>query len=470
MLRKVLEDGSPRRDRTGVGTHALFGERIKGPIGVDFPLLTTKKIHWKSVVEELFWMISGSTNAKDLSNKGVHIWDAWADPITGALGPIYGHCWRNYGGKIKQIKQPKPKLRAGLLPTFLGVANGKGNFNHVVGKTWEAMIRRCYQPSDKSYVKYGLRGVHVCDDWLEFEKFAEDVKLLPNWHLKEQTPHLYQIDKDGIGNGFRYANGYCQWVTPEQNNSYNLTTEYTVSREGTEYTFTNAAAFCREQGRDWSDLGKLLTSGQVGKTLRGYTFVKSRDLTLGVDQLANAIELIKYNPYDRRIAVSSWNPAEIELAALPPCHHHFQFYAETIHHPDCADYMSKGNRCVCDNPRMSGPQNKYPKKYLDCMVTMRSCDVFLGLPFNIASYSLLTYLVGRVTNRTPRNLIMSLGDTHLYDNHREAAALQLTRSALPPPKLDLSNAPYTSIDAIKPEHIVLRDYKSHETIKAEIAV
>lgn len=292
LLNKVLEDGTPRTSRTGVGTHALFGERIKGSIAKDFPLLTTKKIFWKGVVEELFWMISGSTNARDLAAKGVHIWDAWGDPETGELGPVYGKNWRAWRG--------------------------------------------------------------------------------PN------------------GN---------------------------------------------------------------------------------VDQLAVAIQTIRDNPDSRRILVNSWDVGRLEEMKLPPCHFVYQFFCETEHHPACRESLENGaKKCCCNNPRMSGPPSTYPKRYLDCMVTMRSCDIFLGLPFNIASYALLTHLVGRVTGRQPRNLIMSLGDTHLYDNHRDVAKEQLSRSGLAPPKLDLSQAARASIDNIKPEQIILRDYKSHGTLKADIAV
>lgn len=292
LLQRVMEDGSPRSSRTGIRTHALFGERIKGPIGVDFPLLTTKKVFWKGVVEELLWMISGSTNARDLSSKGVHIWDAWADPETGELGPIYSAQWRKWPG--------------------------------------------------------------------------------PN---------------------------------------------------GT------------------------------------------------IDQLAGVINAIQHEPDSRRLLINSWNVGHLSSMKLPPCHYTFQFFCDTIHHPVCQENFDKGaTRCCCDAPHFTGPPKEYPKRYLDCMVTMRSCDIFLGLPFNIASYALLTHLIGRVTDRHPRNLIMSLGDVHLYDNHREVAAEQLKRSPLAPPKLDLSNAPYDSIDSFKSEHIVLRDYKSHGTLKAEIAV
>lgn len=471
-MSKVLENGVPRKTRTGVNTRGIFGERIKGYIGGPFPVLTSKYIFWKGVVEELLWMISGSTNAKVLSDKGVKIWDAWADPNTGELGPTYGHNWRNYGGKVRAIKQPPPKLRKDLVATYLGVGNGANKEGDGLKKVWEGMLQRCYDPKSISYSEYGLRGVFVCDRWLEFSKFADDAKRLPNWSLKEASPELYQIDKDGIGDGFTYGPDTCQWVTPEQNESYKHTTEYVVAKEGKEYRFTNVTKFCAEHGLEAKNFSDLWTGNKNAQNRNGFTFVRKNDLSQGEDQLGKAIELIENDPTSRRIVVNSWNAKQTHLMALPPCHLMYQFYADDRHDPLCESHMmaKPENTCCCDHFRSKGPQSQYPKKYLDCMVTMRSSDVFLGLPFNIASYALLTHMVARVTGREPRNLTMNLGDTHIYENHVALAYEQLNRNPPSPPQLDLSNAPTDSIDKFEAHHIVLRNYNPLSALKTEVAV
>lgn len=277
LLSHLTYHGERRSNRTGIDTLAEFGWQIKGDISSSFPLLTTKKVHFKSVAEELFWMLRGESNVKSLQEKGVTIWDEWAKP-NGELGPIYGVQWR------------------------------------------------------KS----------------------------PVWYL--------------------FDDGY-----PFGETSY-------------------------------------------------------------IDQIKEAIKLIIHQPDSRRILVSAWNPADLEDMALQPCHVLFQF-------------------------------NCRPSGQLDCHMYQRSADVFLGVPFNIAQYALLTYMMAAVTGRTPGTLTISYGDVHLYVNHIEQAKEQLTRDARLAPKLVvpepacvseamalwwLVNTPF--------EDLKLEGYDPWPAIKAPVAV
>jgi thymidylate synthase len=261
LLRLVLEEGQPRSDRTGTGTLSIFGAQARfdlRPSGPGFPLLTTKKLHIKSIIYELLWFLRGDTNIKYLNEHGVTIWDEWADE--------------------------------------------KGNLGRVYGAQW-------------------------CD-----------------WHGE---------------NGVR------------------------------------------------------------------------------VDQIGNVIAQIKKNPDSRRLIVSAWNPAEIEKMALPPCHVLFQFYVQ-------------------------GGE-------LSCQLYQRSCDLFLGVPFNIASYALLTMMVAQAVDLTPGDFVHTFGDLHLYNNHLEQAREQLTRDCRSLPRMKLNPA-IKNIRDFKFEDFELVNYDPHPSIKAPIAV
>lgn len=253
-----METGTLKADRTGTGTKSVFGYQMRFNLEEGFPLLTTKKVHLKSIIHELLWFIAGDTNIKYLKDNGVSIWDEWADE-NGELGPVYGRQWR----------------------------------------AW--------------------------------------------------------------------------------------------------------------------------------KTADGET----------VDQLSALIEGIKKNPDSRRHIISAWNPGEVDKMALPPCHAMFQFYVA--------------------NGRLS------------CQLYQRSADVFLGVPFNIASYALLTIMVAQVCGLRPGDFIHSFGDAHIYTNHFEQVNLQLSREPRPLPKMKI-NPNVTSIFGFKYEDFELEGYNPHPGIKAPIAV
>ncbi|HZN32843.1 MAG TPA: thymidylate synthase [Pirellulaceae bacterium] len=258
LLRHILDHGTPKSDRTGTGTRSIFGYQMRFDLAAGFPLLTTKKLHLKSIAYELLWFLRGETNVQWLQERGVTIWDEWADE-QGELGPVYGSQWRS-------------------------------------------------------------------------------------------------------------------WPTPGG-------------------------------GR--------------------------------IDQISDVIDRIRSTPDSRRLIVSAWNVADIEQMALPPCHLLFQFYVA-------------GGR-------------------LSCQMYQRSADVFLGVPFNIASYALLTLLFAQVTGLAPGEFIHTFGDAHLYNNHVEQARLQLSRQPRPLPKLSINPA-VKSIFDFQYEDFRLTDYDPHPHIPAPVAV
>ena len=257
LMRHVAEHGHRKDDRTGTGTLSVFGWQMRFDLAEGFPLLTTKKLHTRSIIHELLWFLRGDTNIKYLKDNGVSIWNEWADE-NGELGPVYGKQWRS----------------------------------------WEAADGR------------------------------------------------------------------------------------------------------------------------------------------SIDQISQLIEALKKNPDSRRHLVSAWNPAEVDRMALPPCHALFQFY-------------------------VAGGK-------LSCQLYQRSADVFLGVPFNIASYALLTMMVAQLTDLRPGHFVHTLGDAHLYSNHLDQARLQLSREPFPLPRMHITRR--GGIDDYDLEDFELEGYQAHPSIKAPIAV
>ena len=297
LLRDVLVNGTPKADRTGTGTLSVFGRQIRYNLADGFPLLTTKKVHFKSVVYELLWFLRGESNVRWLQEHGVSIWDEWAD-ADGELGPVYGVQWRSWP----------------------------------VGPV---------------------------------ESRIEPVNAAKNTLPVSTVEHVGDL------------------FAPET-----------------------------------------------------------------IDQISNVINEIKRNPDSRRLIVSAWNVGEIPEMALPPCHLLFQFYVEP-----------GGDRRANDN---------IAKGKLSCQLYQRSADLFLGVPFNIASYSLLTHMVAAQTNLDVGDFIWTGGDCHLYLNHMDQVKEQLSREPRPYPRLEL--APRPSIFDYTYEDVQVHDYHPHPAIKAPVAV
>lgn len=258
LMRHVLENGTRKEDRTGTGTLSVFGYQMRFDLADGFPLVTSKKVHLRSIIHELLWFLKGETNIRYLKENGVSIWDEWADE-NGDLGPVYGAQWRS-------------------------------------------------------------------------------------------------------------------WPTPEGG---------------------------------------------------------------GIDQIAQLVEQIRNNPDSRRLLVSAWNPAEVDRMALPPCHCLFQFY------------VAEGR--------------------LSCQLYQRSADIFLGVPFNIASYALLTLMIAQVTGLQPGEFIHTFGDAHLYANHLDQVNTQLSRTPFPLPSMQL-NPDVDSLFDFVYEDFSLQQYQCHPHIKAPVAV
>jgi len=255
MLQYIMDNGTDKMDRTGTGTRSVFGQQMRFDLSKGFPLVTTKKVHLKSIIHELLWFIKGETNIKYLQDNGVRIWNEWADE-NGELGPVYGSQWRNWNGD-------------------------------------------------------------------------------------------------------------------------------------------------------------------------------------GIDQLAEVVHKLKNNPNDRRIIISAWNVGKIPQMKLPPCHMMFQFY-------------------VADNK-------------LSCMLYQRSCDMFLGVPFNIASYALLTMMLAQVCGLELGEFVHTLGDAHIYHNHFDQVNQQLAHKPFPSPTMKINPA-VKDINGFKFEDFELLNYQSYDAIKAPVAV
>ena len=509
LLQSVLRNGVEKSDRTGTGTKSIFGYILRYNMKDGFPILTTKKVSFKNIVVELLWFLRGNTNIKYLLDNGCNIWtgDAYKayreprpndrDAYTveefveaiktnpefaaryGELGPIYGAGWRRWKTQKNSIPvtRPMPNLREGLDRTYLGVANGKGKTDHLLGKTWEGMIARCYDPNSIEYPNYGACNVYVCDEWLEFERFKEDVKLLPNWDLKKQSPREYVLDKDGLGTGYCYSIESCQWVTHSENANLKSEKVYTVERDNVIYTFSNPTTFCKEQGISNKNFSDLWTGSKNAKKRNGFKLVSIEPKSYNtIDQIAKLIEDLKTNPDSRRLMVSAWNVGELDQMVLPPCHYGFQVYTRELTYEEKKTYMDKHFGGKAQLTLSDFEEFNIPSRAISLMWSQRSCDVFLGLPYNIASYALLLTIIAKEVNMVPDDLVANLGDTHLYLNHIEQAKEQIQREPYDQlPSLwinDLRSDTNTILGDItkwSAEDFKLKDYKCHPVIKAPLS-
>lgn len=443
FLRHILHHGFRKEDRTGTGTLSTFvPPQMRFDLSQGFPLLTTKKLHWKSIAVELLFFITGKTNQKYLLDQGVTIWQEWGD-ANGNLGPVYSHQWRNFGGQHENRPQPKPQLEEDYEPTVCGVAsqgsyvNDSESLYKEAFQIWKGMINRCYNSDKDTYAYYGGRGVHVCDRWLLFTNFLEDTVELPGWHDKLNNWPEYNLDKDIIGDGFRYSPDTCIWASKSDNmrNAKNNIIYYLEHDDGRKAEVRYPKEFYTQEKIAQGNFCSMLRGDRP--RAGGWRLLGSKDPTRGVDQLQWVIDEIKRNPDSRRLIVSAWNPSDLPYMALPPCHMIFQFYV--IHGK------------------------------LSCHLYQRSADAFLGVPFNIASYALLTHIIARLTDLEPGELIMTFGDAHIYLNHRDQVHLQLSREPRALPTLWINPRPFT-LEDLAYEDFRIQGYEPYAAIRAQVAV
>ena len=435
LCRDILANGSEKGDRTGTGTISVFGRTLRHDLSESFPILTTKSVHFKSVVGELLFFLSGETNTRFLEDNKVKIWREWQD-VNGNLGAIYSHQWRNAGGKHKNRVQPVPEMK----PTKGGFNKGVCSIDDKLYSTWSGMISRCYNKDKDNYSYYGGKGVYVCERWLEVENFISDAKCIEGWDKKENYWTGYQLDKDTLGDGFCYSPQTCIWITKSENMQARCNKVYHIVDEaGNKEVITNPTAFRAIHGIAQGNFDSMLRGNRP--KAGGWSLEKVVDLDDGFDQISNLIQEIKTNPSSRRLIVNSWNVSDIEHMALPPCHYSFQ--------------------CYVDEGRLS------------LLVNQRSADLFLGVPFNLASYALLCHMLAQVCGLEVGELIWSGADVHIYKNHIEQVKTQIERydngEVFEAPTLVL-NKDITDIDDFTFDDIWLLNYKNAGKLTGEVAI
>ena len=508
LLKKIKEDGIDSEDRTGVGTRSIFGYQMRFDLQKGFPLVTTKKVYWKGVVYELLWFLKGDTNIKYLTDHNVHIWNDWADE-NGDLGPVYGAGFRYAPAyysdskyvideiKIKEdlyknYKEPEivwyPKIDCELntdkmwaidsfntheglyykFQTFrgfvgtirkyeweklksvdnvdgycksvfgVGFFGNPGKYSKKVYDLWYNMMARCYSKSYKQKKQY--ENVTVSPIWHSFERFSKTISSVPMYAYWSIDELEYQLDKDYYGSNV-YSPSTCVFLPRKLNKLIAHENCYYEYRGNKFLTMLDLSNFL---GISYSTFRKHLKTKTPCKDVSfneieivypkdGYLFRPKYK----VDQIANVINSIKTNPESRRHIISLWIPGVVEHMALPPCHAFIQFYVR--------------------NGKLS------------CQLYQRSVDTFLGLCFNIASYSLLTHMIAKMCDLEVGEFVWTGGDVHIYHNHFDQVDLQLTREPLSLPTLNVK-VKRDKIEEYDFDDFELIDYQSYGKISAPIAV
>lgn len=481
LLKAVYYKGIDKEDRTGTGTRSLFGYQMRFDLKEGFPLVTTKKTPFSLIKSELLFFLRGETNNNSLQQDGCNIWNEWGD-TSGNLGPIYGHQWRGWGGKKENIPQPEPQLPTGIVANVHGVGyiKDRKNDEDCIFTQWRGVIARCYSKKDDSYKYYGGRGVSVCNRWLVFENYKEDIHLLDGWQDRKNNPNNYHLDKDIIGSGFLYAPESCCWVSRSANISAIRDIKYTVKHtSGEEREFKSQTRFIEEFKLQQGNFSAMLRGERI--SCGGWSLVSKTDNTKGIDQIANVIQQLKSNPDSRRLIVSAWNVADVEAGemALPPCHILFQFYTRVLSLDERMKLYTKdlgftlkaqaGLTVEDEVLHKEIDKLRVPRRALSCQLYQRSADSFLGVPFNIASYALLTSMIAQCVNMVPDEFIWAGGDTHIYHNHFDQVEECLKNEPRDLCKLVL-NESITDIDDFGMDDIKVIDYISAPHISAPVAV
>lgn len=478
LVQHVLTNGTRKENRTGVDTISTFNYNYEIDLRDGFPLLTTKEISWKNIVIEMLWFLSGSANTEILRKHKCRFWEPWVDQW-GHVGPVYGKQWRRW--ETLHMVPPKtftqnqvaksnwrPKLVAGV-----GVYH-KGDkdvlpLGRLLYNTWAEMLYRCYDEKRDHYQWYGAKGIHVDTRWFDFRSFVTDVQKLEGWHLKLTFPKQYQLDKD-FCNSNKYGPDTCIWSSVRENHLNTTVTKLVrVTRpDGKEFVTLDLSGVCQDYNLDKSSVCKVIRGEKLEH--KGWKFSEEPFADGAIprikinDQVADIIALLKTNPYSRRMVLSAWNPSEIHLMRLPPCHAMSIFNVQN----DVSN-----------------------KQTLSLHLTQRSADVALGVPYNIASYSLLLHLFSRFTGIEVGSFAHTCIDAHIYTkkadgtmdeyDHIPGLTQQLLREPRPLPRLVIDPAiktledvealmdPKLTTDEIM-KYFVLEGYDPHPAIKFKVAV
>ena len=564
LVDHVLKRGVYKGDRTGTGTYSVFGYTMRFDLrDGTIPMLTSKKMHTKSIIHEILWYLEGNTSSDDLMRKGVSIWQEWADE-RGELHKVYGHQWRNWASNphavvfvdpVDVVDSPTPAPRLPMVPVdhstgddFVGtlhatsecgdvvvvrraarapdgewlydiqfvdtgymrrdVRKGVIRRGHIIDRYlprvygvgylgdyddtdpnlkqlqrhWYKILERCYDPSVTEYYDYGARGVFVHSDWHCFATFQHDVKHIPNWNNKRQNTRLYDLDKDYYG-GACYSKHTCVWLLRKHNTLYrkNPRPFRVVTPDGGEHIRLSVEDVCNEYG-----LSKSLVYGVLNGTRRHhkqfkFEFIDPPPGTLAryqlpIDQIASLVHKLTNAPDDRRMIVSAWNVADLADMRLPPCHYTFQCYTRPLSQHERVLYASRQYSVYdlfnvpADSIDAILDEAGVPTRELSLMLNQRSCDVGLGVPFNIVQYSILLRMLAEVSNMAPGDFIWNGGDVHIYANHVDGLKEQLARPlSYQSPTLTFARQ-VESIDNFQYGDFVIQGYESHPKIALPVAV
>ncbi len=455
LLKKILNEGKYKKDRTGVGTLSIFGHQMRFDLSEGFPLVTTKKVSIKSIIHELLWFLKGDTNIKYLNDNGVTIWDEWRQPYSIDRQTVW-----------VEPRQTKYVPYNGDF-SCAGLNLSKGE-DRKLSEAWVHMMRRCYDENHHRFDMYGAQGVSVHSRWHDPKNFIDDVKRLPHWYYKQKNWNEFELDKDYFGAN-QYGPETSVWLRTDENNLYTKSANpiCVIDDKNESKIYLSQAQAADDIGMPTSTLSRILCDGVPkkfkgnNKNFIGFQFNKIDDSRLlrlkliengdlgpiyghqwrawgwDFDQIDSVVNQIKENPNSRRLIVSAWNVGDLPDMALSPCHCLFQFYVQD--------------------------------GKLSCQLYQRSGDTFLGVPFNIASYALLTMMIANVTGLEAGEFIHTLGDAHLYVNHIDQARLQLSRTLRPLPTMHL-NPNVKDIFSYQYDDFALIGYDPHPHIKAEVAV
>lgn len=514
---KILLSGTHKKTRSG-NTVSQFGLTMKFSLQEGFPLLTTKKMYWKGIVTELLWFLKGSTNIKYLVDNNVHIWDDDAyrfykerggnldkeiflqnlghpdktipHYITGDLGKIYGYMWRhsevikdnvvfvkrkyyqdNYVDNSQSSHTPEHKLfGAGYLGNITK-EHKKLHYYKRAHSLWRNMLQRCYDYNCRKYPLYGGKGMRVSKKWHNFSLFLEDLSKLPFFYEWERN-YNYDIDNDYYGSGY-YSNETSIFVPNKLNKileklypvSYNNEMFLTIEDLCEQYHFSVKKVFDFLKNNN-----KNSKYAAIKEIFPPFDHVVRFKIN-HTDQVKSIISKLKNNPDDRRLIVNAYNVNELDDIALPPCHVMFQFYSRLMTRQERINYIINNN-IVDINESNDIDDNVFnlynvPTRTLSCLWYQRSCDWFLGIPFNIASYALLTHMIAQCVNMDVDELVFYGGDCHIYEPHIESIKKQLKRTGNKLPTLNL-NKSIKNIDEFTISDIHLTNYNPDAPLSAPL--